>query len=130
MSLKDLAKQLQQAVKQGAAHGLNHAADVVLKDIQDHVQVRTGNLRDSYAVTERATPDRLSTQVSSPLARPGQYGENHYPNPVDRIPADRNRAMQAGNPLFGTDGDTEAVERLVQESVEQSIQEEVKRAGY
>jgi len=130
MNLKDLAKQLQQAVKQGAANGLNHAAKVVLEDIQDHVQVRTGKLRDSYGITERATPDRLTTQVSSPLAKPGQYGETQYPNSVERIPDNRNRAVQAGNPLFGTDGNTEAVEQLVEESVKQGIQEALNRAGH
>lgn len=115
--LKDLAKQLHDYVYGSFAEGLNDAADTVLKDIKDHVQVRTGALRDSYGVTERATPNKLKAKVSSPLAEAGKYGERHYPNDTSWIPEDRRRSVGG---LFEK-GDEKVLTELVEEKVTKAL---------
>lgn len=123
MSLLDLADQLRARVLQGAANGLNQAAADILQDIQTHVQVKTGALRDSYAIVQQATPDNLTVVVDSPLAAPGQYGADQYPPVPTQIPPERNRALQQGDPLFPTPTETEKLEALVQQRLREGIQQ-------
>lgn len=112
--------ELNQIVNRAVANGLNRAGEIALMDIKRHVQVRTGRLRDSYTITQRATPGRLDVRIDSPLS----YKSRHYPGVQTWIPRERNRAMQ-GNPLWGTDvSDTAKYDAMVREQVEGAIDQE------
>ncbi|GAC1501930.1 MAG: hypothetical protein NVS2B14_14540 [Chamaesiphon sp.] len=101
--------QLTDTLNQAIADGLNQAAHTVLADIQQHVQVRTGALRDSYALVQMATPDNLQVVVDSPL----NYKQFNYPPVQDRIRPEINRGLQGDPPLFPDDGSTDKLEAMV-----------------
>jgi hypothetical protein len=95
------------------AAGLNQAAEIELNDIRAHVQIKTGRLRDSYAIVRRATPDDLNAEVSSDV----DYRVHHYPLALPPAPPERNRSLQ-GNPLVNpTTGDTSQLEERVAEAI-------------
>jgi hypothetical protein len=75
MESQQAINQLQHKINAAIAAGLNAAADRALVDIEQHVAVRTGRLRDSYAVTRRATPEELKASVGSPV----DYRRDQYP---------------------------------------------------
>ena len=85
---------LEQQINEAIAKGLNQAAEIALTDIRDHVQIRTGRLRESYAIVLRATPDNLEAAIASPVT----YRIYQYPLAVPNARPDRNRYLQ-GNPL-------------------------------
>lgn len=120
----DILNQVSQRIAQGVAVGLNQAAQIILQDIQDHVQVKSGRLRDSYSIVQEATPDSWEIGVGSPLAEPGQYGARHYPPIPTWIAEERNRAIQQGNALFPAPGDNSRIDPVIRASVEQSIQDQ------
>ena len=113
---------LHKRITSGIANGLNAAAEEALRDIKGHVQVRTGNLRSTYAITQRATPASFEVRIDSPL----NYKQWQYPNRIpERIPRDRNRALQ-GNPLFDgkRDPDSEKFQKVAIAIVTNAIENE------
>lgn len=114
---------LHRRITAGIANGLNAAAEVALRDIKGHVQVRSGNLRSTYAITQRATPASFEVRIDSPL----NYKQWQYPNRIpERIPRDRNRALQ-GNPLF--DGKRDPASEKFQQVAIAIVETEIKKAA-
>ena len=100
---------------QAVADGLNEAANTALVDIQQHVNIDTGCLRDSYHITQIATPENLQAGVDSPL----NYKDFNYP-PVRNIRPEINRGLQ-GNPLFPADGSTDKLEAIARQAIDEKI---------
>lgn len=98
--------QLNNAVLQAIASGLNDAATVLYNDIEAHVRIKTGYLHDSYAITQLATPDHLDTKIDSPA----NYKQWQYP----QIP----QRTKDGDGLFL---DPTKVEQVVNQAIENRI---------
>lgn len=119
--MSDPMKQLQDRIAQAIAVGLNRTAEIALTDIKAHVQVRTGKLRDSYAILKRATPDELAIVIDSSTV----YRVYYYPFKIPPLPRSLNRALQ-GNPLIDpAKHDVSKLAVIAREQVEQSITEEL-----
>ena len=101
------APEIERKVKSAIADGLNQLADIALVDIEQHVHIKTGRLHDSYAVTQRATPESLQVVVASPV----DYRVYQYPY-------DPERANGAGA-LMTDDG--KKLEAIAQQVIEDAI---------
>jgi hypothetical protein len=73
--------ELKDQIQQEIAASVNSVAQLILADIQSHVRVKSGKLRDSYGITQQASPGNLKVVIESPL----DYSSKNYPEVPERV---------------------------------------------
>lgn len=119
---------LQARILKAAANGVNQTLDDVLADLVLNAPRKTGLLASRYRISDRATPEKLSGQVTNSASYSGEqypyklYSSKRYPNgyPSPSLFSPRTTRIGVLNP---SEVDMQGVEDRLRANVEQAIGE-------